>query len=252
MPKRLLPYLFVLVLCVCQGKNGIVVAPAENRLQLFSTFDTEMKEPSGLSLGEHNQSLWTVSDPPENKVYEMDLQGNILRTLKFNGEDLEGVEYDSSNKVIWIIDEKKRELIKLDTSGTVLEHHEILVENPNKNEGLEGISITASNQFWLVNQKNPCEVIELNSNFSIRAQFTFDSIDDLSGLCNDAVAGQFWMLSSANRLLIQWSQTEGIIDQYNLPMNNPEGIAIDFSNNLVYIVSDFQAKLFIFQLKPDK
>ncbi len=252
MYKKFIPILLLLVIAECDCKKTIVSATAKDVLQPLSVFDMEVQEPSGLSFGENNQSLWTVSDPPDNKVYEIDLQGEILRTLSFTGDDLEGVAYDSLDQAIWIIEEKKQEIVKLDIQGTVLERHPVNVENSNLNNGLEGIAISASHQFWVVNQNRPCELIELNSDFSIHNHFSFNSIGDLNGLCPDVVEGQFWMLSSANHLLIHWSQSQGIMEQYYLPMKTPEGIAIDFYNNLAYVVSDSEARLFIFQLTLDK
>jgi uncharacterized protein YjiK len=251
MNKKLIPFLLLLIMAGCDRKDTMVSATGKDILQPISVFDMEVKEPSGLSFGESNQSLWTVSDPPDNKVYEIDLQGYILQTLSFTGDDLEGVAYDSLDQAIWIIEERKGEIVKLDIQGTELERHPVYMDITNTNNGLEGIAITVSKQFWVVNQNQPCELIELNSDFSIHNHFSFSFIGDLNGLCHDVVDGQFWMVSSTNRLLIHWNQSEGIMEQYNLPMRTPEGIAIDFNNNLAYIVSDSEAKLYVFQLKLD-
>ncbi|MEJ2629262.1 MAG: hypothetical protein P8078_11980, partial [bacterium] len=78
MYKKLIPILLLLVIAQCDCKKTIVSATAKDVLQPISVFDMEVQEPSGLSFGENNQSLWTVSDPPDNKVYEIDLHGAIL------------------------------------------------------------------------------------------------------------------------------------------------------------------------------
>ncbi len=174
----------------CGTNKNAVLKPIDSSLQLINDYSLEVPEPSGLSLGENNQTLWTVSDPPVNQIYELDLEGNILRTLDFKGDDLEGIDYDSVENVLWIAEEQKRELVKLTLDGTELERHPIAISGP-ENSGLEGICLAAENQLWIVNKKNPRHLLSLNADFSIQQRFDFNMVKDLSGLCYDRLKGQF-------------------------------------------------------------
>jgi len=223
-----------------------VLQPSNSSLKFVSEHKLEIPEPSGLSLGKNNLSLWTVSDPPSNKIYEMDLQGRILRTLNYTGDDLEGIVYDSTKNVLWIVEERKREVVKISIDGIELERHAIPITG-NEDNGFEGICFFGGYRFWIVNEKNPGLLLEVNTDFSIHQQYDLNIADDYSGICCDTTDGQFWIVSDESQLLFLWNQKQGLIEKINIPVKKAEGIAIDFKNNFIYIVSDSEEKLHIFK-----
>ena len=60
----------------CNTQREIEQISESTYLQLINEYLVDVREPSGLCFGEDNQSLWTVSDPPVNKIYEINLHGD--------------------------------------------------------------------------------------------------------------------------------------------------------------------------------
>ena len=103
-------------------------------------------------------------------------------------------------------------------------------------------------QLRIINEKNPYQIIALNSDFSIQKKFDINSFIDLSGLCYDSHLDQFWVVSAESQVLFRWNQSKGIIEQFDVLLKTPEGVAVDWDNNLIYVVSDSEAKLYIFKI----
>ncbi|OQX89028.1 hypothetical protein B6D60_00290 [candidate division KSB1 bacterium 4484_87] len=237
----------ILLLGSCSIHEKEVLQPSDSRLQLIQAHRMEVTEPSGLSLDKSRQFLWTVNDPPSNQVYKIDLTGKIIETLTYSGDDLEGVTCDISEDALWIAEESKREIVKISFTGEELERHPIAISGNSKN-GLEGITMTRDGEIWLVNEKDPGELIQLTSDFSIKYQFVLSVATDYSGICADTTDGRFWVVSDESQLLFLWDKKNGVIEQYSLPFKKAEGIAVDFDNDLFYIVSDSEQKLYVFKI----
>ncbi len=95
------------------------------KLELIEVFSVNVPEPSGLSFGPNNLTLLTVSDHT-NMVYEMDLQGNVIRTLNHVGLDLEGVTYNPDEGIVAVAEEADREISFIDyDSGETLQTYKL-------------------------------------------------------------------------------------------------------------------------------
>ena len=76
-------------------------------LSLIASYALSLSEPSDLALDGSGESLWTVTDRP-GKVHQLALDGTLIQTLKFVGEDLEGIAYDASDRTLWVAEENLR------------------------------------------------------------------------------------------------------------------------------------------------
>ncbi len=202
-----------------------------------------------MSLGRNNQSLWVVSDAPDNEIYEISLQGTILQKLPFNGDDLEGIVFDSLNNVLWVVEERKQEIVKVGLDGSELFRTKINITSSDAG-GLEGISIDAANDIWLVNEKEPGLLISLLKNFSINNRIVLEFAQDYSGLSYSTQSDHLWIVSDESNLLVQYDLENKVLVKYNLWMKKVEGVAVDETNQLIYIVSESEQKLYTFKL-PD-
>ena len=88
-----------------------------NSLELMAIYSVRVDSPSGLTFGSNKSSLWTVSDKPGGRVYEIDTLGARIRSLNYNGNDLEGVSFDSRDSTLWMVDENLGQLIHLGSDG---------------------------------------------------------------------------------------------------------------------------------------
>jgi len=245
--KKLLLLLGV-TFALLEGCSLTEPAPDESSarfLKPLHTYELTVAEPSGLSLNADNTFLWTVSDQT-NHVYKMTLTGQVVDTLRYEGYDLEGITFDSARQVLWVAEEHSRELVKLDLKGNELERHRIL--EGFDNSGLEGLCIDREHNFFTIKEKSPGLFLALNPDFSIKRQIELTFDDDNSGLWADTLQNRFWILSDQSQSFYLWSPDKGVIRQFKIPVKKPEGIAIDFQNALVYIVSDAESKLYVFAL----
>ena len=216
-------------------------------LHLIKSYPLQISAASDISFGKNYNSLWIVSDIPGSNIFEVDLEGNLIQTIKFNGADLEGIAYDHHHDVLWVVEERKRELIKISPAGTELERRPINITG-KPNSGLEGITIDSTDHIWIANEKKPAQLLLLNPDFSIKERVEIGSAKDLSGLCWDPHLDALWIVSDESKLLIHWQKTSGVLQEFNLPFKKAEGIAVHPRTNQIYIVSDKINKLFLFEI----
>jgi uncharacterized protein YjiK len=82
---------------------------------------------------------------------------------------------------------------------------------------------------------------------------------DFSGICYDPGRRKFWIVSDKGRrlFLYDWSKNQVI---YSLPLSykaegkiqeikKPEGVAIDSGSNRLFVVSDKEARLYVFDIQ---
>lgn len=214
-------------------------------LQVIATHALSISEPSGLTIDETGTKLWTVTNNPD-RVYQLDLDGNPVKTLDYVGQDLEAIAYDASDKTLWIAEESRREIVHLDLNGKVLSRH-LLDLTGEKNSGLEGICLDDRGRMFALNEKRPGLFIELNSDRAIAAKRELDFAKDYSDISYNRKKACFWILSDQSQALYLWSKRGGAIAEYPLPFPKAEGIAVDEAAGRIYIVSDSENKLYVYQ-----
>jgi len=220
---------------------------SSSSLTLIEEYNIQVTEPSGLSFGKDKKTLWTVSDAPDNRIYEMDLQGNIIQTLNYIGDDFEAIGYDSLKNVLWVAEERKYRILEISLTGDKIVNQKIDFVGNNIN-GFEGICV-GNSFYYAANEKLPIKILKLNSDFSIISNFDLVGINDISDLCYNNFTDQIWGISDESKLLFCFDENSGITKSYNLPFDKMEGLAIDFEQNLVYLVNDSKSKLYIYKLK---
>ncbi|MBN1251571.1 MAG: SdiA-regulated domain-containing protein [Bacteroidales bacterium] len=216
-------------------------------LNLLSSYSIDVPEPSGLSFSSGKAALYVVSDNT-NKIYKITFTGKVLSTIDFSGYDLEGVCFDENSNAIWIVEERERKLIKIDLLGNILKSIKIDIEINDENKGLEGLTINNENGFlYIVNEYNPSILIKLDENQHIISNYTLNFASDYSGIYYDEYLEKLWILSDESSKLTLCSLEGKAEKTYNIGINKAEGIVVDSKNNKVYIVSDSNEKLYVFQ-----
>ncbi len=239
----------LLVLGVFGCKSSQSTAPPPNApLPLVASYALGLSEPSDLAIDETGTILWTVTNNPDS-VYQLDLTGKRVKTLKYAGQDLEGITYDRSDQTLWVAEENRREVVHLDLDGNVLSRKQLSLTG-EVNSGLEGICLDDAGRMFLLNEKNPGLFIQLDPALSIAAKDTLYFAGDYSGLSYQPGSASFWIVSDQSQRLYRWSKTLGVLKEYGLPYSKAEGVAFDPATNLVYIVSDLENKLYVYQYSP--
>jgi len=222
-----------------------VTPNSPKNLKLIANYDLAVPEPSGLALDRNGNHLWTVSDRT-NKVYKMTSTGDVIKILSYVGSDLEGITQNPFDAGLWIVEESARAIIHLDTTGNEIERFKITLTG-QYNSGLEGITHSTKNDhLYVINEKFPCLLIELDKTCHIQRQFELNFVDDISGICYDNQKDLLWVVSDQSELAVTCDLAGNGLESYLLGLPQAEGIAVDAINNLIYIVSDSTEQLYVF------
>ncbi|MEA1986205.1 MAG: SdiA-regulated domain-containing protein [Candidatus Marinimicrobia bacterium] len=250
MKKNILLFILILLLLFLTLECSISEPSQKSKynLELIQSIDIDIPEPSGLCFNQNRTALFTVNDPPNNKIYKMKLDGTDIEELSYQGEDLEGITFDTRDSTLWIVDESLLQVVNLDTNGTVIDSFQIDF-TANGNSGFEGLTFNPqNNHFYILNEKDPGKFLELDSNFNIITQITLNFANDYSGIFFDETSGNCYIVSDESEKLYIWDKVKGVIEEIHLGKEQIEGVAFNSDNNNIYFVSDAESKLYIYKL----
>jgi len=237
-------FLFIIWGCSSAEKP---VAPDNDMLKPINEYHISVPEPSGLCYDSASNSLWTVSDET-GSVYQLNLNGNVIKTISLPGLlDLEAVCLNGSGDSLWIVNEQLREFIKIDFNGNISQRKQIL--SGDDNSGLEGICINSNNgHIFTIKEKDPGMLIELSSDLTIINQKEITFANDFSGMTWNLLDDQLIIVSHQSKKIFFCNTVGEVIKSYDIQVKQGEGIAIDPANNKIYVVSDSDSKLYVYEL----
>ena len=227
----------------CSNSTAPPVANNGESLPLLATHALTISEPSDLAIDDTGTMLWTVTNNPE-KLYQLDLDGQVVKTLSYVGNNLEGVAYDRRDRTLWLAEENLREVVHVDLNGAVLGRYPLALTG-EQNSGLEGICLNDSGTVFVLNEKHPGLFIRLKPDLSIDSMLELTFAKDYSGMTYDIHRKSFWIVSDQSEQLYRWT-TSGVQEQYVLPFPKPEGVAEDPLRQRIYVVSDSTNALYVF------
>lgn len=238
--KKLLFLVFIAFnLGSCAPKTNLL-----SDLELLKTIKLTISEPSGITA--FKEHLYIVSDH-NGAIYKTTFDGEILHKIDTKFNDLEGITIESSSNNIWVVDESKRQLIKLDSTGYFIIKYKIKGKQKTKKGGLEGVCFVENEKaLYLLNEKSPTQLLQLNLNGEISNMFTLKIGKDVSGICFDKISTSFWIVSDESKSISNVTKTGKLIKSYKIPVTKAEGI--DIYDNKLYVVSDIENKLYVFKM----
>jgi uncharacterized protein YjiK len=229
----------------CKKANSSEPSIPQIELQLLSEIDLPFTGPSGLAFSEALQKMWIVSGGDQH-IYVLDTDGRVEKKLTYTGIDLEGIAFDATDSTLWIVDEASKEIVHLNLSGDILFHKEESYAS-TQNKGPEGITIGKDHTIYIVNERDPSVLFELDSTYSIGQTYPLNFALDYSDISYNPTNDTFWILSDESNAFFSWNKQQGVIQKYLLPNSKNEGIAFDRARNLFYIVNDATAKLYYYR-----
>ncbi|MEN8005764.1 MAG: SdiA-regulated domain-containing protein [Candidatus Krumholzibacteriota bacterium] len=242
-------WLSIILISGCADNTPTETEPPpqeEPELELISTVNIHVDEPSGLCFSIDKQALWTVSDQTR-KVYKVDFGGNVLETLAYTGNDLEGIAIDPGDSTLWVAEEYLSQIVQLDNLGNELQR--IDVTGAAGNSGLEGVTINTSNgHFFLLKEQDPGVLIELDGEFNLLTYKRINFAYDFSGIYYESHNQHLWIVSDQNEKVYKCDLTGSVLTEYPIDVDKAEGIAVDYENARVYIVSDSYEKLYLYSI----
>lgn len=234
--------------CEKQDNPVPVIEVPIGELELIDSFTVNVPEPSGLSFGPDNVTLITVSDHT-SQIYELDLQGNVLRTLAYEGRDLEGVTYNMDKNLIAVAEEADREITLVDyDSGNKIETYRIDIQIGSDNSGLEGVSFNKNNKmYYIVNETNPELMLIWSPEYGVISEIQLKFATDYSGIFVDDEHSLLWIVSDQSSRLYKCDYNGNVLLAFNLDDLKYEGVIVQ--NDIIYLINDATADLNIYRIK---
>jgi uncharacterized protein YjiK len=227
----------------CNSKDG---NQAKQYLSFSKAHEIPVIEPSGLDLTFLEDGFWAVSDE-NNTVYKLDNWGKAVKSFQVNGNDLEGIAV-VDEKTIAVVLERSREVVIIDTSGKELKRKTLNL-NGELNKGLEGITYDPEQKkFYIVNEKKPTLLLTLDENLIEISRDTLNFIKDASGIYFDVRNHLLWILSDESQLVAKCDLEGNPLKKYHISIVQPEGITINAEGKKMYIVSDWNKALYVYEL----
>jgi uncharacterized protein YjiK len=245
-----------------------------------------LNEPSGLALSHEKNALWTVSDQTK-KIFKLNLAGELQKDNAFEipDEGLEDIALDPTGEFLFTVKEEGNEIIKLNVKTQEVADRRALsemagydtiarhFENSPPNKGLEGITWNIdTGSIFVVKESTPGLLIELSADLAtihhhvllneangfIDDEAVGDKLD-FSGICYDRNRKYFWIVSDKGQrlFLYDWQRNKVIqslalgydLNGEHREIEKAEGIAIDPVSNRLFVVSDREARLYVFGIK---
>ncbi len=219
--------------------------PAKEELELLSKHKLAILEPSGLAADPAGNALYTVSDH-SNEVYKISLTGEVIKTYGYSGNDLEGVSFYKNNSLL-LAEERQKTIVVYHMSDGTEERHPLSYNNNEENSGIEGVAYNSHDgSSFVLNEKNPGILMRLRADFSIVKTYNLDFASDYSGVFYDRMANELWIVSDQSKTINRCTLNGKRIKSYSVNINQAEGIVL--VNNKIYVVSDADAFLYVYQL----
>jgi uncharacterized protein YjiK len=227
----------------CNSASTLISA---GKLTLISSHQLTVSEPSDLSLSDVQGEFFTVSDET-GKIYRISSEGVTLETLNYTGDDLEGITYHEG--YLYAAEEEFRQIVKLDMDGYEKSRKTIDISVRTVNKGLEGLTCDSnSNRFFAVTEQ-PGLLIEIDSELNKISETDLTFAEDYSGIFFDSRSDSLWILSDESHTVTKCDFRGSPQKSYSIDeIEQPEGIAIDFSLGRIYFVCDKSSRLYVYRM----
>lgn len=208
---------------------------------IIDSYELSIYEPSGLSYSADKESFYMVSD--KGFVYQISLSGQTLKELPHTGDDFEGITVDPLSSDIYICEEGKGNLVKLNENGIVQNSYHIL--DNGYNNGLEGLTYNNNlDVFYLLKEMSEGLLIKYDLQNDTQTQIKLNFALDYSGIFYNSTSNKLWIVSDESRTLTQCTLDGVKIKNYILPIAGVEGIVVNDDETVAYVVSDPNNKLY--------
>lgn len=245
-----------------------------------------LNEPSGLALSHERNALWTISDDTK-MIFKLSLEGdlNTGESFEIPENEMEGITLDPTGEFLFTVKEDDNEIIKIMIDSQEVVNRQRLAEmlgydavahyftDGGENKGLEGITWNnETGTIFVMKEGKPGLLMEVSTDLTTiqnhqllneengfrDTEIAADKID-FSDLCYDQSRDLFWIISDkARRLyLYDWkrnkvmqSSTLGYAkDGKYHEIEKAEGFAIDPDTNRLYVASDKEARLYVYDIR---
>lgn len=236
--------LLPLGICSCNREEGAPTGPTTSPrqpLQLLATHSLSVTEPSGLAYSPLLQKLYMISDN-RAEIFTIDTIGRVLGSIPVAGTDIEGVAISPTGDTLFVVEETASRVLTVLMTGAIVDSMTVQVRTDPKH-ALEGITIGTAGHRVVINEKAPTMLVEFAGKTELQ-RMTLSYATDLSDICYDAGGDCYWILSDESQKVMKISRSGALLGEWSTTAQQGEGIAL--IGNRMYIVSDVDAKLFVY------
>lgn len=247
----------LVILTACTGTPAVPADPIEPfldldkadghppRLEYLDRAGLAVEEPSDLV--QVDGHLYTVSDS-HSKIYEVQPDGDTNVYLDIDANDLEALGYEAARGEFLVADESSAKIWSIDDHGKRHDAIEV-ADAADGNSGIEGLTVTPDGHTFVVKEKDPVEIFELDGSGAVIGHVTPEFANDLSAITYNGLDHHLYVLSDQDQAVFRLRPTTLEPDRaWRLPVDKPEGLAFDGST--LYVVSDSEARIYTFSLVP--
>lgn len=245
-----------------------------------------LEEPSGVVVSKDG-NLWTVSDDTK-RVFALTPHGQLLKedSFKIDVKDLEGLTLRHEDNVLLAVQEGSNEILEISLGDekvvdqaalSSMSGYESIADwfedDDDENKGLEGITWNPDSEtIFVLKEGDPGLLIEVSddlktieSHIALNKETGFADDDksskkiDFSGVCYDPAHAGFWIVSDkARRAYFFVAQEKQVKQSFALgyekdgeyrEIEKAEGIGFSPDGNNLYIVSDEEARLYVYAVR---
>lgn len=222
-------------------------------LTLLNTYNiSSVPEPSDLTYDKVNNQLFSVSDT--GNIFRLSVTGQLLDTYTFAG-DLEGVSMSGTPNTLIVAIEDTYKLVEYNyVTGAKTTHTMSYTNKSDPGSGIEGVTYNAlTGEVYFLNEKSPGALIVANSSYSVTNEYPITFAGDYAACDFVDESGFLWIGSDQESSVYKCTTNGTVIQSFNLgTLDKLEGIAIDYDNQLLYVVTDGDAKLYVYKINdPD-
>ncbi|MCK5845841.1 MAG: SdiA-regulated domain-containing protein [Bacteroidales bacterium] len=246
-------FISLLAFSSCNKDEAIPSDPGKDankiyNIELIDSKLLDIAEPSGLSWA-LNQTDFIIVDDRTNKAFVVDKEGNKISEFPYSGDDTEGVTINRDSNEIWIAEEAESELIRLNVNGVKQESYKIDISRGSDKKGLEGLTYDFSNKiFYILNEGEPGLLIKWKIDSGIISEKQLDFAQDYSGIFFDNADQSLWIVSDQSKKLFFCDKDAKVKQSFDLDYKKAEGVVVDIAHQRVYIISDYEHKLYIYKI----
>ena len=207
-------------------------------------FLKHIPEPSDIVYDKDSKHFFIVSD--HGILFECDLEGNILRKAKEEGQDFEGVEVTDS--FVYVSDETPRIIYKYRKNDLALVKTYKVTWGGAMNKAFESITYNETKKCFVLVSEAPVVIIEYDDHFKETDRYKFHATRDVSGA--RWYKGAMYLVGDKDETIFKCDPvTYEVQEYYKIDVLNPEGIAFDADGN-VSITSDDLQRIYFFKNLP--
>lgn len=211
------------------------------KLHALDDHRVHVDEPSDLAVADGR--LITVSDA-HSKIYLISRDGDVEDVIDVQGRDLEAVGFDGTTGELLVADESRARIWWVGADGA--RHRRVeLPDADDGNSGIEGLAFAPDGTLLVAKEKDPARIFTLAPDGTELARKKIHFADDLSALAFDEL-GRLYALSDEDHALFRLDAELDAIAGWRLPIEHPEGLA--FVDGLLYVVSDSEERIYVFEV----